>query len=135
MSRNKLNWNGFPGGNGDSPASTRDADLLVSPDLLETVLKNIRNLELPHPERTKVSKTYVENILQRELGSLGQDGLSKYQNNLRTPHNIKILDNLDESIKSARETLAATPPNSSFRGVHHNSLGILLRWSTRQVPP
>jgi hypothetical protein len=62
------------------------------------------------------------------LGSYGQEGLSSYQRNLRTLHNDEITDNFDESIGSARTTLAAIPPDHPFRAVHHNELGIFLRW-------
>jgi len=129
MSSNTPSQGGRPGDRGDGSSSFRDADLFVSPDLVHRVLENIRNLEQAHPGRgTGVSDTSVQNFIRKHLGSLGQERLSSYPRGLRTLHNDEITDNLDESIDSARTTLAATSPDHPFRAVHHNDLGILLRW-------
>lgn len=129
MSSNTPNQGCRSGDRGDGSGSFRDADLFVSPDLVHRVLENIRNLEQGHPGRgTRVSDTFVQNSIRQHLGSYGQEGLSSYQRSLRTLYNDETTDSFDESIGSARTTLAAIPPDHPFRAVHHNELGILLRW-------
>lgn len=76
----------------------------------------------------EVSDTYVQDIVRRELGPLGQED----RRDLGTLYNNDPTENVDASIDSTEVALATTPHKNPFRAVRHNELGILPRKSLKQ---